>query len=182
MPCKSCPRGCDIPDCLDGTRMSAWSSMCTAVPVHSLLARPCSVLPVFTTTFSLPAPLLRDRVASGQARVDYAARRRTFSQSGYMDLIRNFRRLCWLLMYLFGASPACARPFLQGRDHKKLLPLGEKKPVPGPTPPACAWRPGLQQQRPVRLNVCNNSPRQSTRQRRRRISLAYGRARPSWYA
>lgn len=43
----------------------------------------------------------------------------------YFALIRNFRRYAWLLMYLFGASPAVCASFLQGRDHR-LLPLGEK--------------------------------------------------------
>lgn len=33
--------------------------------------------------------------------------------AGYMALIRNFMREAWLLMYLFGASPAVSRSFLQ---------------------------------------------------------------------
>ncbi|TAN27186.1 MAG: glutamate--cysteine ligase [Castellaniella sp.] len=33
--------------------------------------------------------------------------------NGYMGLIRNFMRHSWLLMYLFGASPAVSRSFLQ---------------------------------------------------------------------
>ena len=32
--------------------------------------------------------------------------------SGYLALIRNFRRYSWLLMYLFGASPAISKSFL----------------------------------------------------------------------
>ena len=32
--------------------------------------------------------------------------------NGYMALIRNFKRYAWLLMYLFGASPAINRSFL----------------------------------------------------------------------
>ncbi|MEE4298719.1 MAG: glutamate--cysteine ligase [Pseudomonadales bacterium] len=35
----------------------------------------------------------------------------------YFGLIRNFRRHSWLLFYLFGASPAVCRSFLQGREH-----------------------------------------------------------------
>jgi glutamate--cysteine ligase len=34
--------------------------------------------------------------------------------SGYIALIRNFTRYSWLLMYLFGASPALSRDFLRG--------------------------------------------------------------------
>ena len=36
----------------------------------------------------------------------------------YLAMIRNFRRYSWLLMYLFGASPALASGFLRGRAHK----------------------------------------------------------------
>ena len=36
----------------------------------------------------------------------------------YIALVRNFRRYSWLLMYLFGASPALAANFLAGREHK----------------------------------------------------------------
>lgn len=35
----------------------------------------------------------------------------------YIALIRNFNRYSWLLMVLFGASPAVAASFLRGRDH-----------------------------------------------------------------
>jgi len=37
---------------------------------------------------------------------------------GYLALIRNFMRYAWLLMYLFGASPAIDRSFLAGRPHQ----------------------------------------------------------------
>ncbi len=36
---------------------------------------------------------------------------------GYLALIRNFTRYSWLLMYLFGASPAVSRSFLADRPH-----------------------------------------------------------------
>jgi len=36
---------------------------------------------------------------------------------GYFALIRNFRRHAWLLLYLFGASPAACPNFVQGRQH-----------------------------------------------------------------
>jgi glutamate--cysteine ligase len=42
--------------------------------------------------------------------VDYQSER-------YLALIRNFRRTSWLLMYLFGASPALDRNFLRGKPH-----------------------------------------------------------------
>jgi glutamate--cysteine ligase len=42
----------------------------------------------------------------------------------YFALIRNFRRRSWLLLYLFGASPAVCSSFVAGRPHelKELAP------------------------------------------------------------
>jgi glutamate--cysteine ligase len=37
---------------------------------------------------------------------------------GYFALIRNFRRHSWMLLYLFGASPAVCSSFVQGRAHR----------------------------------------------------------------
>ena len=42
----------------------------------------------------------------------------TYQSSAYIALIRNFRRYSWLLMYLFGASPALDAGFLRGRSHQ----------------------------------------------------------------
>ena len=36
----------------------------------------------------------------------------------YFSLIRNFRRHSWLLLYLFGASPAVCSSFVEGRRHE----------------------------------------------------------------
>ena len=40
-----------------------------------------------------------------------------FKTQRYFDLIRNFRRHFWLLLYLYGASPALCRSFLGQRAH-----------------------------------------------------------------
>jgi glutamate--cysteine ligase len=42
------------------------------------------------------------------------------SNNGYFSLIRNFRRHSWLLLYLFGASPAVCTSFVAGRAHDLL--------------------------------------------------------------
>ncbi|MES2901448.1 MAG: glutamate--cysteine ligase [Pseudomonadota bacterium] len=42
---------------------------------------------------------------------------RDFQSDSYIALVRNFRRYSWLLMYLFGASPALSSSFLRGRAH-----------------------------------------------------------------
>ncbi|MEY1660912.1 glutamate--cysteine ligase [Isoalcanivorax beigongshangi] len=45
-----------------------------------------------------------------------------FISARYMDLTRNFQRYSWLLIYLFGASPAVCASFLSSREHS-LQPL-----------------------------------------------------------
>ncbi|WP_323846251.1 glutamate--cysteine ligase [Microbulbifer magnicolonia] len=40
-----------------------------------------------------------------------------FKTRRYFDLIRNFRRHYWLLIYLFGAAPAVCASFVDGREH-----------------------------------------------------------------
>ena len=39
-----------------------------------------------------------------------------FRSAGYLGLIRNFRRFGWLVLYLFGASPAVCKSFALGGD------------------------------------------------------------------
>ena len=54
--------------------------------------------------------LLRSQSPSDLTAQDYQSER-------YIALIRNFHRYSWLLMYLFGASPALASEFLRERAH-----------------------------------------------------------------
>lgn len=64
--------------------------------------------------FSLPDSiwtLLREAENDPRSATDYQSAR-------YIGLIRNFRRYSWLLMYLFGASPALDISFLRGREHQ----------------------------------------------------------------
>ena len=51
---------------------------------------------------------------------------RDYISTRYLGLIRNFRRHSWLLVYLFGASPAICASFLRGRDNPGLLPFDEQ--------------------------------------------------------
>jgi glutamate--cysteine ligase len=41
---------------------------------------------------------------------------REFRDRMYFGLLRNFRRFGWIVLYLFGASPAVCKSFLGGRD------------------------------------------------------------------
>jgi glutamate--cysteine ligase len=56
----------------------------------------------------------------------------------YFALIRNFRRRSWLLLYLFGASPAVCSSFVAGRPHE----LTELAPGPHYAPHATSLRMG----------------------------------------
>jgi glutamate--cysteine ligase len=47
------------------------------------------------------------------------------SSEEYFALIRNFRRHAFVLLYLFGASPALSPCFVEGREHR-LQPFGER--------------------------------------------------------
>ncbi len=47
----------------------------------------------------------------------------SFRTERYLGLIRNFQRWSWLLVYLFGASPAVCSTFLRGRSDHGLEPV-----------------------------------------------------------
>ncbi|MEZ5654126.1 MAG: glutamate--cysteine ligase [Burkholderiaceae bacterium] len=61
--------------------------------------------------------------AALQARDGDTGAMRDYRDAGYFSLIRNFRRHSWLLLYLFGASPAVCGSFVAGRTHR-LQPIG----------------------------------------------------------
>ncbi len=41
-----------------------------------------------------------------------------FVSARYLGLVRNFRRIGWLVLYLYGASPALCQSFLGNREHR----------------------------------------------------------------
>jgi glutamate--cysteine ligase len=64
--------------------------------------------------FSLPEalwPVLQEQQGNRDSLQD-------FRSEQYFRLIRNFRRYGWVLLYLFGASPALCSSFLKGRTHQ----------------------------------------------------------------
>ncbi|GAA0626074.1 glutamate--cysteine ligase [Halomonas beimenensis] len=87
----------------------------------------------------------------GTAMQDYRSAR-------YFGLIRNFRRHSWLLLYLFGASPAVDRSFLpDGRVPEGLRPHGRETLV---SPYATSLRMsdlGYQNKVQSQLKICFNS-------------------------
>src|SRR5690606_39027306 len=64
--------------------------------------------------FSLPEPAWQ---LQQQAEGDTQSAR-AYQPMRYIALIRNFRRYSWLLMYLFGASPALNKTFLRDNPHQ----------------------------------------------------------------
>ncbi len=48
-------------------------------------------------------------------------RRQDYITGRYLGLIRNFHRWSWLLIYLFGASPAVCASFMRGRGQQSAL-------------------------------------------------------------
>ncbi|SFI05996.1 glutamate-cysteine ligase [Pseudomonas guineae] len=64
--------------------------------------------------FSLPDALWQRQ----QQAEDDTSSARDYQSARYIALIRNFRRYSWLLMYLFGASPALHKGFMRGNPHQ----------------------------------------------------------------
>ena len=72
--------------------------------------------------FSLPTPFWAYLHGFSGSSLDL----QQFRTNRYFDLIRNFRRYYWLLMYLFGASPAVCACFVEGKEHR-LQPWNESR-------------------------------------------------------
>lgn len=62
--------------------------------------------------FSLPQQFWR--VWAEVLEEDYSD---DFVSAQYFALIRNYRRYCWVIPYLFGASPSLCESFLKGKPH-----------------------------------------------------------------
>ena len=62
--------------------------------------------------YSFPRPLWEAWAAVRGSRAHDAQ----FISSCYFDLLRNYRRHGWLVLYLFGVSPVVCKSFLRGRE------------------------------------------------------------------
>src|SRR5262252_7863570 len=62
--------------------------------------------------YSFPLPFWEAWAAARGA----AAHGTPFISACYFDLLRNYRRHGWLVLYLFGVSPVVCKSFLRGRD------------------------------------------------------------------
>jgi len=90
---------------------------------HGLLIRYGGIMQAISGVhfnYSLPQqfwPLYAEICQSHEAGQDFISAR-------YFDLLRNYRRYGWIVSYLFGASPALCRSFMQGRQDDALESLG----------------------------------------------------------
>ncbi|MBS0379360.1 MAG: glutamate--cysteine ligase [Proteobacteria bacterium] len=70
--------------------------------------------------YSFPAKFWEAWAAAREARQHDAA----FVSASYFDLLRNYRRFGWLVLYLFGVSPVVCKSFLRGRGELQLQDFG----------------------------------------------------------
>ena len=61
--------------------------------------------------YSFPEKLWEAWAAARESRVSGAS----FVSSSYFDLLRNYRRFGWIVLYLFGVSPTVCKSFLRAR-------------------------------------------------------------------
>ena len=112
MPCMI-GTGADIPVALYGTTNRGKMKTIYRVGLGHRYGRVMQTVAGVHFNFSLPGSFwafMHQHEGSVEELDEYTTRR-------YFDLIRNFRRHYWLLIYLFGASPALCRSFVKGREH-----------------------------------------------------------------
>ncbi|WP_207060698.1 glutamate--cysteine ligase [Motiliproteus sp. SC1-56] len=103
--------------------------------------------------FSLPAEFWPHYQA---VKGDSGTSLQDLRSNAYFALIRNFRRFSWLLIYLFGASPALSRSFVEG-DSQGLLSHGEQT-LYGPHATSLRMSDlGYSNQAQSQLNICYNT-------------------------
>ncbi len=112
-------------------------TMQTIAGVHYNFSLPESFWPKYQTMLGINCDLTR------------------FQTEQYFALIRNFRRYSWLLLYLFGASPALCESFLEGRDHQ-LSSMGQTLYAPYATSLRMGDL-GYHNNAQQGLNICYNS-------------------------
>lgn len=112
MPCML-GQNSDIPVGRYGTTNIARAKTVYRVGLGNRYGRLMQTISGIHYNFSLP-----DSAWSAYAEAQGAPAGPTTASKGYLDLVRNFRRHSWLLIYLFGASPALCRSFIKdGTTH-----------------------------------------------------------------
>ncbi|MDA0225769.1 MAG: glutamate--cysteine ligase, partial [Proteobacteria bacterium] len=113
MPCGLPPRDDDIPIGQYGSSNIGRAKRIYRAGLGHRYGKRMQTISGIHYNFSLP-----DSVWSPLAHVEGRdGDLRAFQDDAYFALIRNFRRRSWLLLYLFGASPAVCSSFVEGREH-----------------------------------------------------------------
>ncbi len=113
MPCQLC-QDSDIPEAKYGSSNIGRMKQIYRIGLGHRYGRLMQAIAGIHYNFSLPDSIwqtLQQNESNTGTLQDYKT-------SGYFALIRNFRRYFWLLLYLFGASPAVCRSFVAGRNHR----------------------------------------------------------------
>ncbi|MFW6094500.1 MAG: glutamate--cysteine ligase [Pseudomonadota bacterium] len=95
-----------------------------------------------------------------------------FRTRSYFALIRNFRRFSWLLLYLFGASPAVCKSFVKDRPHP-LEPFDEGSLYLPHATSLRMGRLGYQSDAQSRLHISYNNLDEYARSMRRALTEPY---------
>ena len=71
--------------------------------------------------YSLPEPFWPQY----QQSMGHAGDLQSFTTDAYMGMIRNLQRYGWLILYLFGSSPAVSKSFIDSRKSALFRYIGE---------------------------------------------------------
>lgn len=119
MPC-SVGRDEDVPVALYGTSNVATMKTVYRLGLGHRYGRVMQTIAGIHYNWSVPDECLSLLQIACKADMPFQA----YKTQRYFDLIRNFRRHSWLLLYLFGAAPAVCRSYVKGREHR-LEPVGQ---------------------------------------------------------
>jgi len=111
MPCKL-PADADIPVGQYGTSNVAKAKTVYRLGLGNRYGRFMQTISGIHYNFSVHEDFWRLLAQAQGARPN-----QEFQTQSYFGLIRNFRRFSWLLIYLFGASPALCRSFVKDKPH-----------------------------------------------------------------
>ena len=113
----------EIPVARYGTSNSGTMKTIYRIGLGHRYGRPMQTIAGIHYNFSLPDEfwrILQAQCGNKQSLQDFKTER-------YFGLIRNFRRNFWLLIYLFGASPAVCSCFINDRSHQLIpFPFGKQ--------------------------------------------------------
>ena len=96
---------------------------------------------------------------AGGPAASATTRGQAFRSDSYFSLLRNYRRHGWIVLYLFGNSPALCPSFLQGRKVDWLEDARARQPVRAVRHLAAHERPRLPQQEPGGARGLGQQPR-----------------------